>query len=214
MHDDDDDDGGPPPVDPPSQPDSNKAQKALVALQAKIAEKKKKIEEKRLAEEKRLSEAASTLRADAAPFHPTSIDTTEAAQRNAVRFAESTDLSTKSQLPADLLDADLAAQSALRNAGNQGGRADLQSAVSLVGTCPHMCPDEELLRREREGDVQLLERPDPLLHPPHWTLRDTMVKRFRRSAADYKLDVPEWIRPPDVLERVCSYLEEWVMVRT
>jgi SAC3/GANP family len=44
-------------------------------------------------------------------------------------------------------------------------------------------------------------------------LRDTMVKRFRRSAADYKLDVPEWIRPPDVLERVCGYLEEWVMVR-
>jgi hypothetical protein len=76
-----------------------------------------------------------------------------------------------------------------------------------------MCPDEELLRREREGDIQLLERPDVQIHPSSWTLRDTMVKRFRRSAADYKLDVPEWIRPPDVLEIVCGYLEEWVMVR-
>jgi hypothetical protein len=27
-----------------------------------------------------------------------------------------------------------------------------------------------------------------------------------------QLDVPEWVRPPDVLERVCAYLEEWVMV--
>jgi hypothetical protein len=39
------------------------------------------------------------------------------------------------------------------------------------------------------------------------------VKRFRRSAADFKLDIPELVRPPDVLERVCGYLEEWVMVR-
>jgi hypothetical protein len=39
------------------------------------------------------------------------------------------------------------------------------------------------------------------------------VKRFRRSAADFKLDVPEWVRPPDVLERVCGYLEEWIMER-
>ena len=52
------------------------------------------------------------------------------------------------------------------------------------------------------------------LHPKEWTLRDTSVKRFRRSAADFKLDIPELVRPPDVLERVCGYLEEWVMVST
>ena len=122
------------------------------------------------------------------------------------------------QLPADLLSQSAevtAAQTMLRNTGGQSARENLENAVSLVGTCEHMCPDEELLRRERESDVQLLERPVPdgKLHPTSWTLRSTMVKRFRRSAADYKLDVPEWIRPPDVLERVCSYLEEWVMVR-
>lgn len=78
-----------------------------------------------------------------------------------------------------------------------------------------MCPDEELLRREREGDIQLLELVRPgELHPADWTLRNTAIKRFRRSAADYKLDVPEWVRPPDVLENVCGYLEEWVMVST
>ena len=97
---------------------------------------------------------------------------------------------------------------------SRGEREDLENAVSLVGTCPYYCPDEELLRRERENDIQLLETPLPgELHPAGWTLRDTVVKRFRRSAADYKLDVPEWVRPPDVLERVCGYLEEWVMVR-
>jgi SAC3/GANP family len=92
-------------------------------------------------------------------------------------------------------------------------REELENAVSLVGTCMKMCPDEEIERRERESDIQLLEKPLPgTIHPNGWTIRDTMVKRFRRSAADYKLDVPEWIRPPDVLEVVCGYLEEWVMV--
>ena len=90
----------------------------------------------------------------------------------------------------------------------------LSNAKSLIGTCTFMCPDEELLRREKEGDIQLLEVTDPGgLHPKEWTLRDTAVKRFRRSAADFKLDIPDWVRPPEVLERVCAYLEEWVMER-
>jgi hypothetical protein len=88
----------------------------------------------------------------------------------------------------------------------------LQSC-SLTGTCLAMCPDEELIRREMEGDIQLLETPHPKLHPADWNLRNTAVKRFRRSAADFKLNIPQLIRPPDVLERVCGYLEEWVMVR-
>ena len=59
-----------------------------------------------------------------------------------------------------------------------------------------MCPDEELLRREKEGDIQMLETPDPGgIHPAGWTLRNTAVKRFRRSAADFKLDIPELVRP-------------------
>lgn len=88
------------------------------------------------------------------------------------------------------------------------------SSSSLVGTCVHMCPDDELIRRELESDIQLLEYPDPGgIHPPSWTLRHTAVKRFRRSAADFKLDIPNLVRPPRVLERVCAYLEEWIMER-
>ena len=48
--------------------------------------------------------------------------------------------------------------------GNEevGGGGDLNlrilsNARSLIGTCASMCPDEELLRREKEGDIQLLE---------------------------------------------------------
>jgi hypothetical protein len=84
---------------------------------------------------------------------------------------------------------------------------------NLIGICMHMCPDEELIRREGESDIQMLETPHEEIHPHGWTLRDTAVKRFRRSAADFKLDIPELVRPPIVLERVCGYLEEWVMER-
>ena len=44
--------------------------------------------------------------------------------------------------------------------GGGGGDLDLRilsNARSLIGTCTSMCPDEELLRREKEGDIQLLE---------------------------------------------------------
>mmetsp|Transcript_16844 Transcript_16844/g.24925 ORF Transcript_16844/g.24925 Transcript_16844/m.24925 type:complete len:1444 (+) Transcript_16844:2-4333(+) len=93
-------------------------------------------------------------------------------------------------------------------------RADavvLEDATDLIGTCPQMCPSEEMTRREAEQDIQLLETLHPSLHPPDWTLVKTTVKRFRRSAADYKLNVPEWVRPPHVLEQTCAYLEEWIM---
>ena len=92
--------------------------------------------------------------------------------------------------------------------------------TSLIGTCAYMCPDEELLNRQKENDIQLLEilckknnNKNIAIHPPHWTLRDTVVKRFRRTAADFKLDIPELVRNPKVLELTCSYLEEWVMER-
>ena len=37
--------------------------------------------------------------------------------------------------------------------------------------------------------------------------------RFRRSAAAYKLNIPSLVRPPHVLERTTSYIEEYVMSR-
>ena len=174
----------------------------LTKLKAKLEQKKKKLEEKRRKEE----EAAST----SSPVPPqsnqgptTATSTTTQAERNAIRFAKNLATASTNDHPAP---SDVATTV-------PSNREELENAVSLVGTCMNMCPEEEVLRRERESDIQLLEKPMPgTIHPVGWTIRDTMVKRFRRSAADYKLDVPEWVRPPDILERVCGYLEEWVMV--
>jgi hypothetical protein len=178
--------------------ENDSAEAKLALLKAKIEGKKKRLQEKMKRE--------AALNADAPSFVPLAL-------RNAERFDTSRSSNTRSQLPADLQSAttEEAGNNSFRNSA--AGRENLENAKTLVGTCEHMCPDEEILRREREGDIQLLEKPEhTTLHPAHWTLRDTMVKRFRRSAADFKLDVPEWVRPPDVLERVCGYLEEWVMV--
>ena len=130
------------------------------------------------------------------------------AAKNAARFATKTDRSTRSLLPADLLKKAQAREEGSEqqepeegelndDEDNMGGKGALHKAKSLDGICMVMCPDEELLRREKEGDIQMLETPDPGgIHPAGWTLRDTAVKRFRRSAADFKLDIPELVRPP------------------
>ena len=175
-------------------------------LQAKIEEKKRKLLEKQN-KKKQTKEETSSLNADASPFVP-SAGGNSLAERNAMRFARHLDDRSSSPQPLPT------SNTGDSTSNDKGNRQDLKSAVSLVGTCQNMCPDDELQRRERESDIQLLEIVQPgTLHPPTWTLLDTAVKRFRRSAADYKLDVPEWVRPPDVLEKVCSYLEEWIMER-
>jgi hypothetical protein len=201
-------------------PVNDEAKTSEEELKVKIKEKKK-----RLAELKRRKEAAAATRVEPGPIAAaaTSVEpelnedapafvpgeSQSLADRNATRFAVKP--STTTHLPEDLKFRESMAST--YKGGGEGATQDIENAVSLVGTCPYMCPDDELLRRQREGDIQLLEMPQPgTIHPQDWTLRETAVKRFRRSAADYKLDVPEWIRPPDVLEKVCGYLEEWVMV--
>jgi len=87
------------------------------------------------------------------------------------------------------------------------------SSKSLRGKCPFMCPNEELIRREYENDIQLLEITHADIHPKGWNLRNTAVKRFRRSAAAFRLDIPILVRPPVVLEQTVAYMEEWVMER-
>jgi len=207
-------------------------------LQAKIEEKKKKLMEKQ--RQKREQSITPTSDTDAQDsLVPSNINSDQApsernaarlgphekslAERNAIRFGEQDRSSTREMLPPAMrAKAERATPppppvfpSESDNTQQRSTeRQDLKTAKALVGTCLHFCPEEELLRREREGDIQQLEIPLPgKLHPAHWTLQHTAVKRFRRSAADYKLDVPEWVRPPDVLEQVCGYLEEWVMVR-
>jgi hypothetical protein len=127
------------------------------------------------------------------------------AERNALRFAK-----PRHQPPVRA--ASPVSTTIISGASNE--REALKDAVNLVGLCQSMCPFDELERRRNESDIQALEVPLPgQLHPSNWTLEDTLIKRFRRSAADFKLDVPEWVRPPEVLERTLSYLEEWIMER-
>ena len=140
------------------------------------------------------------------------------AERNAARFASQQNRSTTSYLPADLVERAKNYHPSQTSSAADGQTQDEEemhhlSTKSLVGTCLQMCPDEELVRRESEGDIQMLELSHPDIYPKGFTLRDTAVKRFRRSAADFKLDIPELIRPPHILEKVCGYLEEYVMER-
>jgi len=137
--------------------------------------------------------------------------TSDLATKNAMRFAAGND-SSKSYLTA----ADLQAGGNDQQQGYESDASDvhdLTAATSLVGKCLTMCPVEEMIQRDKESDIKLLERPSSTVFPPHFTLKDTAIKRFRRSAAAYKLDIPELVRPPWVLERTISYIEEYVMER-
>ncbi|KAL3934588.1 MAG: hypothetical protein SGBAC_009729 [Bacillariaceae sp.] len=187
-------------------------------LQQKIEEKKRKLLEKRKQQSIR-----NVLNAEASSFVP--VSTSDSGGKDDLKQPrEDSKINSSFQnwqgdeghsKTRDLLPHGIKATTNIEeNPTARNEREDLKNAVALVGTCTHMCPDDELLRRERENDIQLLEIPLPgTLHPKDWTLRNTVIKRFRRSAADYKLDVPEWVRSPDVLENVCGYLEEWVMDR-
>lgn len=175
----------------------------LAELKAKLELKKKKLEQKRKKDD-------DGKREDMEGEADTTLSKGGSKTKNSQTAVNSNQFEVNST---DSFGTKTIAESRSQQQQSSTEREELVNAVSLVGTCHSMCPDEEIERRERENDIQLLEKPSPgVIHPPHWTLRDTMVKRFRRSAADYKLDVPEWVRPPDVLENVCGYLEEWVMV--
>jgi len=98
----------------------------------------------------------------------------ELAAKNALRFSTSNtdrDLALNKLLPSDLKVQSSNNQSSSNTDGSGGwstpvdsGEEDdgmdgrnLSNAKSLVGICRSMCPDEELIRREKEGDIQLLE---------------------------------------------------------
>lgn len=193
---------------------NNKKDDELGRLKAKLAAKKKKLEEAKIRKKTALtpdnSPPPSPKRSNSPkPSGNAKPAPGSLAERNALRFAPKA-APTRSLLPTDLK---TTTASVIKDYDAEAETLDLQNAKSLVGLCKYMCPDDELKRRENESDIQLLETIHSDVHPADWNLRNTAVKRFRRSAADYKLDVPEWIRPADVLERVCGYLEEWVMER-
>jgi hypothetical protein len=158
-----------------SQSTSNYKEQELAQLKAKLAEKKKKLEQAKLLKQHQgdgaippssgNSSSASSSRGPSG---------NSLAERNALRFATNKVYNTQAHLPDDLK---ASSNALIATTTTDEEVINVHSAKSLVGTCQHMCPDDELQRREREGDIQLLEQIHPDLHPPDWNLRDTAVKR-------------------------------------
>ncbi|GMI46322.1 hypothetical protein TrCOL_g9561 [Triparma columacea] len=167
------------------------------------------------------------IKSSPSPFAPkstsrlppsTSTSTSSLAAKNAARFAPSNDSSKSFLSPEDLKAAAGKEEGEGRQVGyesddSESGNRDLTAATSLMGKCLTMCPISEMIQRDKESDIKQMERPSDKVFPKHWTLKDTAIKRFRRSAAAYKLDIPELVRPPWVLERTTSFIEEYVMER-
>ena len=145
----------------------------LIALRAKIQEKRNRLLQMKQANQNNeeinnITEAKNAVAVGA----PTSLSNSELAAKNALRFASSGNnqgQSTSKLLPTDLQDRS-EGQSSSNDVYEGGIDAEeddediddlqirtLSEAKDLIGVCRSMCPDEELLRREREGDIQLLE---------------------------------------------------------
>ena len=93
----------------------------------------------------------------------------------------------------------------------------LSEAITLVGTCPDMCPEFERVRRIVEKDVWYEERDERLEDSGTRSSRKAdeirMVKRFARSAAGQEEQLPSDLRPPEVLSGTLNYLLDFVTGR-
>ncbi|XP_059649339.1 SAC3 family protein C [Cornus florida] len=76
------------------------------------------------------------------------------------------------------------------------------SLPSLVGTCPHMCPEEERAQRERLRDLAVFERLNGNLGK---TSSSLAVKKFCRTISTKHLQASD-VRPLPVLEDTLNYL--------
>ncbi|KAJ8068239.1 hypothetical protein OCU04_003807 [Sclerotinia nivalis] len=99
----------------------------------------------------------------------------------------------------------------------QGGFIDdplkpkkLSEAIDFKGTCDQMCPEEEIIRRIIEDDVQRAEKevaPDGSMRPSP----QMMIKKLARSAAGEDAPLPQDVRSPAALRRTLDYLIDTVL---
>jgi hypothetical protein len=137
----------------------------LAALRAKIQEKKNRLLKMKKVNPSNENDVKDTSQ-------PASLSNSELAAKNALRFAGINQGQTTSKLlPTDLQGRDSQEGTSSSSDVYEGGDTipededdldglqlrTLSGAKDLIGVCRSMCPDEELLRREREGDIQLLE---------------------------------------------------------
>lgn len=86
----------------------------------------------------------------------------------------------------------------------------LSEAIDFKGTCDQMCPEEEIIRRIIEDDVQRAEKesaPDGSMRPSP----QMMIKKLARSAAGEDAPLPQDVRSPAALKRTLDYLIDTVL---
>jgi hypothetical protein len=154
----------------------------LALLRAKIQEKKNRLLKMKKHTQNNEADGNNDETKDSSESSaitpPPSSFNSELAAKNALRFASAG--SSQGQVLSKLLPTDLKERSSQQaqpddneaeSGENDWGSSqdedndaiddlqtrNLSSAKSLIGVCKSMCPDEELIRREREGDIQLLE---------------------------------------------------------
>ncbi|KAF1326322.1 Nuclear protein export factor, partial [Globisporangium splendens] len=93
---------------------------------------------------------------------------------------------------------------------DDSNKAELSSAVNLDGTCVDMCSPAERELHIRVDELSVFEKCFP---DQPGRERDLIIKRFQRSSADHKLDIPSEVRPPGVLRRTQLYIEQEIMDR-
>ncbi|OCK85485.1 hypothetical protein K432DRAFT_277775, partial [Lepidopterella palustris CBS 459.81] len=85
----------------------------------------------------------------------------------------------------------------------------LADAITLVGTCPDMCPEFERVQRVVEREVNNPECDPKSLgkgFADRVPLEERFVKKFRRSAAGMDEQLPSDLRPPAILQKTVEYL--------
>ncbi|KAE8883447.1 hypothetical protein PF005_g76 [Phytophthora fragariae] len=98
--------------------------------------------------------------------------------------------------------------SAASSSRDDNSKAELSAATNLDGLCADMCSPAERELHIRVDELSVFEKCFP---DQPGTERDMIIKRFQRSSADHKLDIPEEIRPPGVLRRTQLYIEQAIM---
>lgn len=93
---------------------------------------------------------------------------------------------------------------------NDDSKADLLSAVNLDGTCIDMCSPAERELHIRVDELSVFEKCFP---DKPGRESELIIKRFQRSSADHKLNIPSEVRPPGVLRSTQLYIEQEIMDR-
>ncbi|KAI4108682.1 MAG: hypothetical protein LQ339_002198 [Xanthoria mediterranea] len=87
----------------------------------------------------------------------------------------------------------------------------LANAITIVGTCQHMCAEYERVQRVVQFMVDNCEKVQHSKESLRVPSEDRMVKRYRRPAAGYEEQLPSDIRPPLILQKTLDYLMDEVV---